>query len=356
MSNDLMIIDENKAAEIFGTDENKIDPIIEKIEKEVRSFHLDISTPTGRKEIASLAHKVARTKTALDGMGKGLTDEARKKIGSIDAERRHIRERLDALKEEVRKPLTEYEDKEKGRIKDHEDRLNEMAGLLNYMHTPNSSVIKDQAIKLRELYQHDWEEFAQRAEAEFNQIDQRLSQMLEKLEKQEAEQAELERLRKANEERERKERDEGIARDAAEKAKLEAEEKAREEREAAEAKVKADKEEVERKAQAEREAAERQRIEDEERIKAAEQAKKDAEAKAKQDAEEAVNRERQRIEDEQKAEVEATKKREANKKHRASINNQALKCLIDHGLSENDGKKAIEAIAKGEVKNVSISY
>lgn len=356
MPNDLMIIDENKAVEIFGTDENKIDPIIEKIEKEVRSFHLDISTPSGRQAIKSLAHKVARTKTALDGMGKGLTEEVRKKIKSIDAERRRMRERLDALKEEVRKPLTEYEDKEKTRIAAHEAWLEEMIGLVDFVETPASNDIKERSIKLRDIiYQHDWEEFAQRAEEEFNQIDRRLSQMLEDREKQEAEAAELEQLRKENAEREQKERDERIAREAAEKAKLEAEEKARQEREAAEAKVKAEKEEAERKAQAERDKlerkareerkqAERYRIESEERAKAAEK-----------EAEKAAQKERQRIEDEKQAEIEAAA-REANKKHCAKINREALKALTAEGLSEADGKTVIEAIAKHKIPNVAITY
>ncbi len=77
--------------------------ILTKLETEVRAraAKLDISTDFGRKEIASLAYKVARSKTALDKSGKDLTEDIRKQKEAIDAERRKVTERLDSLKDEV---------------------------------------------------------------------------------------------------------------------------------------------------------------------------------------------------------------------------------------------------------------
>ena len=49
-----------------------VDSILERIFAEARSTPRDISTPAGRDAIKSLAYKVARSKTALDDMGKKL--------------------------------------------------------------------------------------------------------------------------------------------------------------------------------------------------------------------------------------------------------------------------------------------
>ncbi|WP_277750417.1 hypothetical protein [Croceibacterium ferulae] len=42
-----------------------------------------MTTAKGRKAIASLAAKVARTKTAIDDAGKKLNEEARAKINAV---------------------------------------------------------------------------------------------------------------------------------------------------------------------------------------------------------------------------------------------------------------------------------
>src|SRR5690348_15385756 len=87
--------------------------IISKLEAEVRAIDRDISTPEGREAVKSLAYKVARSKTALDEMGKELVAGIKKQAGAIDADRKLARDRLDALKEEVRGPLTAWEEAEK---------------------------------------------------------------------------------------------------------------------------------------------------------------------------------------------------------------------------------------------------
>ena len=345
MTNEIMVIDNLSAIEVFGTVGN-IDPILDKIDKEVKSYVLDISTPNGRKEIASLAHKVARSKTALDAMGKELNEAARKGIDVVDAERRRMRDHLDALKEEVRHPLTEYENKEKDRVKGHEDALIVITDACVFDGTATIEDVQDRINVAEKTHaSRAWEEFAVPAKAAAEETLQRLNNSLAALEKQAAEQAELEKLRKDAEERETKEREDRIAQEAAENARLEAE-----------AKAKAEREEAERKATEEREAAAKATKDAEERADAARKAQEAAEAKAAQDAEDAATKERERIEAEKAAEEAAATKREADKKHRAKINNQALAALTDIGVSEPAGKAIIEAIAKGNIPNVSISY
>lgn len=45
---------------------NGLDPFLAKIREEIDSFVPDVSTRKGREAIASIAYKVARSKTALD--------------------------------------------------------------------------------------------------------------------------------------------------------------------------------------------------------------------------------------------------------------------------------------------------
>lgn len=125
---DLVVIEKSNAMAVF-TNNEQLDPIIEKIEKEARSLVPDVSTKKGRDAIASMAHKVARSKTYIDNAGKDLVAELKALPKQIDESRRIVRERLDALKDEVRRPLTEWEAEqerikaeEAARIKAEEDR------------------------------------------------------------------------------------------------------------------------------------------------------------------------------------------------------------------------------------------
>lgn len=142
---DLVVIEKSSAMAVF-TNNEQLDPIIEKIEKEARSLVPDVSTKKGRDAIASMAHKVARSKTYIDNAGKDLVAELKALPKQIDESRRVVRERLDALKDEVRRPLTEWEAEQErikaeevARIKAEEDRKkfesdHEIALLMNDKH------------------------------------------------------------------------------------------------------------------------------------------------------------------------------------------------------------------------------
>jgi len=101
--------------DVFQPDGTALEEVLQEIETHARAVVLDVSTAKGRKEIASLANRVARSKTYLDQLGKDLVADLKKKAGAVDAQRRTVRERLDALKGEVRRPLTELEEAEAAR-------------------------------------------------------------------------------------------------------------------------------------------------------------------------------------------------------------------------------------------------
>lgn len=118
-STDLTLPDAASVASYFRS-ATGIEPIIAKIEADVRAVATTVDTADGRAEIKSLAYKVARSKTILDDAGKRLNEDAAAAIAVVNAERRKIVARLDALKEAVRKPLTDWEQAEEYRITRHQ--------------------------------------------------------------------------------------------------------------------------------------------------------------------------------------------------------------------------------------------
>lgn len=317
---DLVVIEKQNAMAVFTTKE-QLDPIIEVIEKEARSLVPDVSTRKGRDAIASMAHKVARSKTYIDNAGKDLVAELKALPKQIDESRRIVRERLDALKDEVRRPLTEWE-AEQERIKAEE--------AMNAMHA--------EALEMNIRFD---QELAAKFEA-----DHEMALLMNK----DFDRDREEQRRQA--EQAQREHEERIKREAAEQARRDAEAKHKAEIEAAARR------EAEEKARAE--LAERQRVEAEQR---AAREKQEAEERARREKEEAVAAERRRqeeaeaarlAEEQRKAEEEA--RRAADKEHRRTVNRRVIADLIAQGIPEEFAQKAMLAIAGGKVQDAHIKY
>lgn len=135
-STDLAVVQKLTPAVVFAP--GGVQDILHKITREVRSAQTDISTKAGREAVASLAYKVARSKTALDEMGKTLVADWKSRSAAVDAERRTIREKLDELKDEVRKPLTDWENAEKQRINTHELAIAAIEGMTQFDAPPTA--------------------------------------------------------------------------------------------------------------------------------------------------------------------------------------------------------------------------
>lgn len=353
-STELIVLDKLTPAVIFAP--GGVDDILAKIAREVRSQSTDISTKAGREAVASLAYKVARSKTALDKMGKDLGESHYKSWKAITSERARIEKELDALKDEVRKPLTDWENAEKDRIAGHEKAIADIEGMTQFDEPPTAADIKFRLDAFTALPPRDWEEFAKRGEAADAATTNTLNRMLEEATKREAEIAELERLRAEQVAREQKERDDRIAAEAAERARVEAEAKAKREADEAAAKAEAERQRVEREkagaiARAEKAEADRKAAAE----KAERDAKEAAEAAERRQLA-AVEAERKRVADEAARVAAETAKREADKKHRAKINNEALAALAALGVETELAKTVIAAIARGEVPHTKMVY
>jgi colicin import membrane protein len=238
---DLIALETLKPAEVFVP--GGVEKIICTVEAVVRAHKFDASTEEGRAEIKSIAYKVARSKTALDDMGKEHVAELKRAAGVVDADRRTIRDRFDALRDEVRKPVDDWEAAEEARINAHVAELETLKNLCQF-ETPEPCLdeIDARIAEATRLRARDWEEFAERAGDLLEKVSPTLISLratvvqrneeraeLERLRKAEAERAEAERLQREREEqeriaRERQEREERIAREAAEAAERKAEE------------------------------------------------------------------------------------------------------------------------------------
>lgn len=340
------------ALQIYQTP-NGLDPYIERIRQEVTGHAPNLKTDKGRKEIASRAFKVRKIKTALDSLGKEQVDRLKEIPKLIDAERKRMRDELDALADEVRKPLTDWEEAEANRVALHRADLDGMAEQAREVGGLDVETLRQRiAIVESVVIGESWEEFeaeAHRVKAKALEI---LNAALAERQKYEAEQAELAELRRKQAEQEQKDREAEIARQAAEKAQADAEAKAQAERDAAA------KREADAKAAAERAEQERAKaIERQKQAEARAEAEKlAAEQRAKDAAEAARQAEIKRQADAKAAEEAAQRKREADIAHKASINNAALAAFIENGLPDECAKQAVILIAKGLIPAIRIQY
>lgn len=352
---ELMVLpSDKKGIEQVFIEGQDIDSTITKIREEAKNLPTDMTVRKNREEVASFAYKVARSKTAVDKAGAALSAEYKEIPKKIDANRRVYKDAFESLQEEVRQPLTEWEQAEEARKNAHQSKIDSLTSNTTLCDESCSVTIENALSMLADLtIDESWEEYEQEAHRVKASAITNLTAQLEKRKKYESEQAELEQLRKAAAEQAQKDREAQIARDAADQARKEAEQAALVERE------KAQRERIAAEMAAEQakrdlELAEQRRIAQEN------QANLDAIAAEKLAAEQAEAARQAEI-DRQAAEVKRIEderlKREADTKHKGAVNRRALADLIEHAdLTEEQAKLVIKCIAKRLIANVTISY
>lgn len=340
--NELIVIPKESALQVF-TAPGSIDPYLEQIRASVTGIVPDLSTKKGRDAVASLAYKIAKSKTYLDSVGKELVDELKKQPALIDATRKRARDFLDQLKDEVRRPLTEWEAEQarieaerQARLQAINDSIEEIraAGRVEFGTSAMELCGRIEALNADVLTPERYGDRTEEAEQLRAQVLADLKQKHQEQLQREAEAAELARLRAEAAAREQQEREQRIAREAAERAQREAQE------------------EAERQVREAQEAAERAELQRQQAQQRAEQAEREAQARAEQAAEQ----ERQRIEDEQRQAAEEAARREADRDHRKAINTAALQAFIAGGLTEEAARQAVTLIAQRRIPAVSIAY
>ena len=290
-----------------------------------KRFVLDVTTPA--RKMLEQAHKETK---------KPFWDACK----FLDSKKKELMPLLEAV-EEPHKLAYKAVDEEKKRIKAEKEAAVQR-GFDSVINLVNSSVGADSATIQNLL--NDCMDFDVDPAVYGNRTDELINvqrESVEKLTDALSRQIQYEEMEKQRQELERQQRELEEAQREAQRIKEESERKEREALIAEQAKK-----------EAEELAAKRL----EEEKEAAKQAAEEAERKRLADIEAAKQAEIQRQKDEQeflKSEAEA---READKKHKASIHTAALKALVDAGLSKEDARTAVAAIAQGKVPNVSIFY
>ncbi|MGE4806763.1 hypothetical protein [Yersinia enterocolitica] len=310
---------------------NGLDSYLDQIRQEVSEVP-DLSTTKGRERIKSLAASVSRSKTAIEKPGRDYLKKLKEAVKPAEAEIKRFVDACDALRDETRRPLTEWEAEQERLAAEAA-----YAAMWQEAHEMDARITAERAAKKESdhemaLLMNDAFDRDAKAKAD-----------------------EIERLRKAHEE--------FIVQQAAEKAKREVEEKAKRDIEAAEQRERDAKLAQERAEQTAKDAAAKAERDAKELAERVEREKQDAIAAEKlkaQEEAERVQREAKQKEDarlaEEKRVADEAAKRAADVEHRRTINRQAVADLIANGLPEDCAQKCVAAIAKNLISSVRITY
>ena len=242
-----VIVVDQERLQAFFADGKKLDEVYGHIEKMAKGLVADVATKEGVSQIKSCARQIASAKTKIDNLGKQVVAELKKLPGVIDENRRNFREKMESLQAEIRRPVTEIEERE--------DEIDRIKAVHQQLISADSATIRQniEAVKAIALTAEKWKESLEKATKAVTGEINALETMLKAAEKREAEARELDELRKKQEEAERIIREQKIREEAERKAREEAEARAAAEK----ARLEREKEEAERKAaEAERAAQE----------------------------------------------------------------------------------------------------
>ena len=319
-----------------------LDSLYNVVESKARALVADVTTKEGVSQIKSTARQIASIKKRVDDLGKDIVAELKDLPKQIDANRKKWREDMEALQDEIRKPVTEIENRQK-----EIEEIRETHGKLALSGSEEIKAAIETIDKI-ELTGDKWKESLENATAAVKAEKGALEVMLNAALKKEAESREPEELRKKQEEAER------IIRE--QKIREEAERKAREE---AEARATAESVRLEReKLEAERKAAEAEKA-------AKEALEREAEARSNQETASVDNvaqatspvKRPSRWTDEQKKVNSAILARFAEiiraslPKHIAGHSDQGYELAANEAA-----KEIIKAIACGKIENINVRY
>jgi hypothetical protein len=218
-----------------------MDLIIAEIQKEVADFNADIATKEGRAKIISMAAKIAKCKSPIKNLATELKEESKKLIDGVNSQWNRYEKAMDDLRDAVRKPVDEIEEKEAKILKERQDRLNDLEYYKNA--NPCSIEIDDKIKffeeirkKIEKLSVYDWGDFKFKAETLSQEVILILELNIADALKQKEQEFELAQLKKEKAEREKKDEEEAerLAIEAVEKERERVAENARKEAEASE--------------------------------------------------------------------------------------------------------------------------
>ncbi|KTC25468.1 hypothetical protein AO392_14685 [Pseudomonas putida] len=346
-------------------------PFLEHTRSQVCGEVPDLTTRKGRERIASLAAEVSRSKKAVENPGRDYLRRLKEMPKVVETELREFVTEMDKLRDEVRKPLNDWQAAEDARVDRHNSAIAHLKLNAQDLDGITAEDLADRIAKVEAVsLGEQWQEFeAEAARAKDDSL-KVLRTALAARQQYEAEQAELARLRREAEERAEQDRIR-----AAQEAAVEAERQrvAQEQQAAREAAARREQELIDQAAAQEREAenqrlqlklqaeqAERARIQAEaDRVateQRMEQERQDAARRQEEAAEQARQEERRRADAAAAEILRQQEARERDEAHRRSINRSALEAFIAGGMPEACAKQAVTLIAQRKIPNIAISY
>lgn len=317
-------------------DDTVLPAFLAEIKAEIAALPVNLATASGREAIASLAASISRRKTPIVAAGLALTEGWREQTKTVNALKAKVAAEMDALRDQARAPLTEWEAAE-------EKRKERIVGALTFLAQAaivpagasvasiDATIAKVEALAIGP----EFGDSADRANAAKEAAFDKLTEARAAVVKADAERAELEALRAEARQRE-----------------LEAQH--------AEAKRLAEEDERQRVANAERRATEAA----EAKAKAEAEAAIAAERRKAQEAQDALAAEQRRQREAEQAEAARVAaqaaedaRRLADQEHRGNVMRAAKEALIEHGgISEAAAKKVVLAIVAGTIPAVTLKF
>ena len=194
-----VIVSDNGKLQQFFADGENLQKVADRIESMARNLVADTSTKEGISQIKTAARQIASVKKKVDDLGKAVVAELKALPKVIDKNRADFRERMESLQEEIRRPVTDIEERQKA--------IDDIKGTHFNCATCNSEEL---AAKIEELETQRaavtaevWKEAYEDALKAYDSEIAALATMRDAAAKREAEQRELEELRKKKEEAER---------------------------------------------------------------------------------------------------------------------------------------------------------
>ena len=192
-----VLVVEKKDLQAFFLDPAKLDALYGHVEKMGRALVADPLTKEGASQIKSCARQIASVKKRIDDIGKDVVAELKNLPGQIDKNRKSLRERLEALQDDIRRPVTEIENRE--------DEIDGIKGIhLRLANASSEEIAKElESVKKIPLTEDKWHESLDKAKAAIAGETKALELLKATAEKREKDAEELEQLRKNQEEADR---------------------------------------------------------------------------------------------------------------------------------------------------------
>jgi len=327
--------------------------------KEARAVVPDVKTEQGRKDIKEMAKKVSASNKALDTPMRDYLRILKTQPKALEKNARESKARFDDLKADILKPLLEAQASQDEIIA----WLNNVPLDCSYPEIHSQTL--NNIIEVINGYTDElvWPELKKKFKVAHEAALTTATVTLERITQQEQQAAELEELRQKQAAAELAESNRKVSEQAAANARAEEQAKAQKDREDVDRRAAESRQREENAKAAEAKAIRDAELAKEEQAKAVEQYKIDVEnerlaslERQKVAVEQATAKETKRIADEEAEHLAQAKAREADKEYRTGINRAAMVDLIAAGLSQEDAKKAIIAIAKKEIRSISIQY